>query len=44
MSKKCPKCSSEGIWSVGFVIINGKKKKRYKCKSCGYQFTKVILL
>jgi transposase-like protein len=40
MLKKCPKCSSEGIWSAGFAIVNGKKKKRRKCKACDYQFTK----
>lgn len=40
MLKKCPKCSSEGIWSAGFAIVNGKKRKRWKCKVCDYQFTK----
>jgi transposase-like protein len=40
MLKKCPKCSSEGIWSAGFAIVNGSKKKRWKCKTCDYQFTK----
>ena len=40
MLKKCPKCGSEGIWSAGFAIVNGKKKKRWKCKACDYQFTK----
>lgn len=43
MLKKCPKCSSEGIRSAGFAIVSGKKKKRWKCKACDYQFTKDTL-
>jgi transposase len=40
MLKVCPKCKCEGIWQSGFIKVNGEKRKRYKCKSCEYQFSK----
>ncbi len=39
MLKKCHKCGCEGVWEFGFVTIKNESKKRYKCKSCKYQFT-----
>ena len=33
---KCVKCASENVCKNGFI----SEKQRYKCKKCGYNFTK----
>jgi transposase len=33
---KCVKCASENVCKNGFI----SEKQRYKCKNCGYNFTK----
>lgn len=35
MEKNCKKCSSKVIIKSGFI----RGHQRYRCKSCGYQFT-----
>ena len=36
MELKCLKCGSEGAYKYGHM----KGYQRYRCKNCGYQFTK----